>query len=145
MGHPRRGWLCRRSTVNPSGVGTVICGLPIAVPMRLQWPRPPAWLVRAITGTTQRRQLRDLHAPRHSWASVLEYGVKEGQKRAPPPRGIYGYLLWRGLLPSEAAAVLNLWNKRNEPPIDANELDKIIRSITQREVTDREKRHGRLR
>ena len=70
----------------------------------------------------------------HEWASLVLEGVREGERNATAAR-LAGRCLRLGLDPAEVFGLLGAWDAdRNRPPLGAEEILRVVRSIAAREA-----------
>ena len=107
---------------------------------RAPWDRPPPPL--------PERLLTDLlrpswHAGRVDVFALLD-GVEEGRRNDAAAR-VCGHLLARGLSGDTLHAAMTTWNQRNRPPLAANELSSVVRSIERADARKRAESREALR
>jgi hypothetical protein len=91
--------------------------------------RMPAWLERLARGRAAPRQRK----PPRSWVQMLTGPIVEGGRNDALTR-LCGHLLARGIDPRVTAALLAAVNDaRCRPRLDAQEVERIVASITRRE------------
>lgn len=113
--------------------------VPYCSPEEAELAEAPEWLVKLVSKSAG--SLSRVEESRESWAGLLLSGVAEGYRNITATR-LAGYLLRRYLLASETLAILQLWNKHNEPPLPYEELERTVISVARLEVARRRKNHG---
>lgn len=97
----------------------------------------PAWLVTVLAepaGGGAARTTSD-------WRKLVAEGVPEGG-RNPAVAALTGHLLRRYVDPVVVYELIHAWNAtRCQPPLDAAEVDKVVLSITRREMKRQEARN----
>lgn len=97
----------------------------------------PWWLVEHLSGP----ESGHARTPANEWISIVRDGLPEGQRNAGLAR-LVGHLLRRYVDPYLVAELAHLVNRRNRPALDADEVDRIVKSIARREL-QRRKGEGR--
>lgn len=92
----------------------------------------PQWLLDKIINSEEGKSKRK---PSSYWAKIIR-GVDEG-KRNSTAASMVGYLLRRYVDPIMVVEIMHLWNERNNPPLEKDELNKIIDSIARKELSRR--------
>ncbi|PGR23026.1 DNA primase [Priestia megaterium] len=103
---------------------------PIHVPLA----EIPKWLLYMITAPKQ-EQGQYTKKSSNYWHAVMR-GVGEGKRNLTSTK-ILGHLFRRYVDPYIILAVMEMWNKRNDPPLTEEELHKIINSISTKELKRR--------
>ena len=70
--------------------------------------------------------------PKGEYADILRNGAAEGNRNDTATR-LAGHLLARGVPDSEAWEILNIWNHKNQPPLDQDELRRTFESVCKSE------------
>jgi len=95
-------------------------------------PCPP-WLLALIAGGSNgQRQATNPSV----WLSIVRGGLPEGQRNDGTARFV-GHLLRRYVDPELVAELAHLVNARNRPPLDGEEVDRIVASVLDREMRRR--------
>lgn len=93
----------------------------------------PTWLLalmRPVAGSPHPR------TPAPTWVAMVRQGLPLGQRNAGLAR-IVGHLLARDVDARLVAELAHLVNTRSGPPLDDDEVDRVVRSIAGREVRRR--------
>jgi bifunctional DNA primase/polymerase-like protein/primase-like protein len=98
----------------------------------------PAWLVDA-TRPDRPADARRRAEPASTWVRMVHSGLAEGERNTGMAR-LIGHLLARDVDVRLAGALAHLVNTRCRPPLDPEEVDRVIASIAGREVTSRTRR-----
>jgi hypothetical protein len=93
----------------------------------------PRWLLERACGT----QARNAAIPNKAWRDLVRSGVMEGARNDTIAR-LAGLLLRRYVDPLVALELISTWNlQRCEPPLEIEEVRKIVDSIARRELRRR--------
>lgn len=90
---------------------------------------PPAWLLARVMDRAPEDGERK---PTEPVDAVLD-GVGEGQRNAAAAR-LCGHLVARLVDPEIAWLAMQGWNRRNRPPMDEDELRKVLKSVVRRDA-----------
>lgn len=90
-------------------------------------PAPPWALAHSGTRTA---------TPPDEWVAILTDGVGQGERNRTCAR-LVGYLLDRRVDVYVALELVRCWNARNRPPLDDDELQRVVASIGRREARKR--------
>ncbi len=91
-------------------------------------PLPPKWLLDELKSPK-----KDGAAGGSEWAKLLDEGVGEGERNGMCAR-LAGYLIGRQLDFDVSHQILTGWNEKNDPPLPADELERTLQSIYDREL-----------
>lgn len=104
-------------------------------------PAPmPDWLVKLIAEPEGEGGLSGTKDATE-WAKLIVEGAPEGTRNDSATR-LAGRLLRHGLMPSEALAWLQIWNRNLKAPLTDDEIFRTVKSIAQREAGRRKGRTG---
>lgn len=87
----------------------------------------PEWLLHKIREKPQATQRAHNNVPSSDWADLMQ-GLSEGGRNA-SAASLIGHLLRRYVDPLLVYEIVQLWNTRNNPPLDIEEIDKTFNSI----------------
>ena len=94
----------------------------------------PDWLIAQISGSSN--SCKKLCAPATEWAHLVIHGADKGQRNYAVTR-LCGYLL-RHINSLVALELLQLWNAAHcRPPLPADDVHRIVKSISGREIKRR--------
>ncbi|MEK4023506.1 bifunctional DNA primase/polymerase [Sporosarcina sp. FSL W7-1283] len=96
----------------------------------------PRWLTDLIKQPTQVNDGKTIAQPSSHWQKLMQ-GLAEGEGRNPAATSIVGHLLSRKVDLLLVYEMMHLWNERNNPPMDREELDTVIASIAKKEFERR--------
>lgn len=100
---------------------------------------PPGWLLELITRKETGKKLPETEL------SGLLNGVAKGKRHDTATR-IAGHFIGKGLPRNEVVILLNLWNKKNKPPLPENELTRMVADFSSaregREEKERQKKRS---
>lgn len=105
---------------------------------RYEWDEqaPPADLPRWLLDRTSARDAERRREPAETWVRMVASGLAEGERNGGLTR-LVGHLLARDVDVRLVAALGHLVNTRCRPPLDPEEVERIIESIAGREVAKR--------
>lgn len=101
-------------------------------PLDVKIAEAPQWLLDLVTkkpSETPRKQ------PKSYWADIMT-GISEGGRNA-AATSLAGYLFRRYVEPSLIVEIMQLWNEKNDPPLEQKELNIVINSIAGKELQRR--------
>ncbi|GGM39465.1 hypothetical protein GCM10011351_27050 [Paraliobacillus quinghaiensis] len=100
-------------------------------PLQVKMEESPKWLVDMIGEKESHKKAK----PASFWIDIMQ-GKEEGQRNN-AATSLVGYLFRRYIDPSLVIEIMNLWNERNSPPLNQNEIKSIIESIAGKELVRR--------
>lgn len=106
-------------------------------PLEVEIAIAPGWLIGMITQESSKRGGNPVPQPPSHWQKLMS-GLSEGEGRNPAAASIIGHLLRRYVDPLLVVEIMQMWNERNDPPMEPNELEKILDSVAGRELRRRE-------
>lgn len=74
---------------------------------------------------------------------ISKGGIQEHDGRNQAATRLYGYLLRHYVDPFIATSLIDIWNRTNSPPLADRELQKIVESVSGRELNRRRRQQGR--
>lgn len=101
-------------------------------PLETPVAEAPMWLLNMLIQPKNRPFQKK---PSSYWTSILQ-GVNKGQRNN-AAASLAGYLFKRYLDPIVVVELMHLWNERNNPPLETQELNTIINSIAGKELQRR--------
>jgi len=101
-------------------------------PIENEVAESPQWLLKLLLKPKQEKMMAK---PSSHWTSLMN-GVNEGGRNNAAAQ-LAGHLFRRYVHPHLVVEIIGLWNEKNNPPIEENELNTIINSIAGKELKRR--------
>ncbi|PIC75034.1 bifunctional DNA primase/polymerase [Sporosarcina sp. P17b] len=98
----------------------------------------PEWLTNLLKKPIRLSDGDTIAQPSSHWQKLMQ-GLSEGEGRNPAATSIVGHLLSKRVDLLLVYEMLHLWNERNDPPMNREELDGVITSIARKEIERRGK------
>ena len=135
------------SKINIQGEGDYIVALPTihqngrkyewemsSRPNDIEMAKMPSWLLNIVCSHNQRKFKKDLSY----WKDIVSSVDEDSRNNV--ATSIVGHLSRRYVDPMIIIEFKEIWNKRNNPPLSAKELESVILSVWRKEQVEREKR-----
>ncbi|WP_153721776.1 bifunctional DNA primase/polymerase [Sporosarcina cascadiensis] len=107
-------------------------------PLEIPIADAPRWLTDLLKKQNHLPGGNAIAQPSSHWHKLMQ-GLAEGQGRNPAATSIVGHLLSRRVDLLLVYEMMHLWNERNNPPMDRDELNGVITSIAKKELERRGK------
>ena len=98
----------------------------------------PDWLLGQLT---KAKEQQTPSRPNSYWSNLMQ-GISEGGRNQ-AAANLSGYLFRHYVDPHITIEIMRMWNERNEPPLNDDELQKVINSIAGKELARRKDKEGR--
>ena len=108
-----------------------------SLPLQARFAKVPAWLLGLIKEDGKAYVKRTASY----WETIL-LGVEQGQRNVAATQ-LTGYFLRKYIDPLATYEIMQMWNDRNKPPLNKNQLHTIINSVAGKELARRKRRSGR--
>lgn len=105
-------------------------------PLETEIADAPEWLIEIVKDKPFTLEDRPQPKPSSHWQKLMQ-GLPEGEGRNPAAASIVGHLLSRRVDLLLVYELLHLWNERNDPPLEVEELNTVIASIARKEFERR--------